>query len=120
MDPPNAAGTAMERSVVMHKANVEKYMQFCAHACGCPSCCKARMRAAKNRMASIGANSTVVQAAFIKPITLGNSTPVNSAKERHTAMTSCVEKKTTARIIVHMTAGAGFGSLFRSVVPGGR
>merc|ERR1719224_48424 len=34
MDPPNTKGTAMERAVVIIMAYVEKYMQFCAHACG--------------------------------------------------------------------------------------
>merc|ERR1719272_2296794 len=54
----------MERAVVIIMAYVEKYMQFCAHACGCPSFCKARMRAAKKRIASMGVNSTVVQASL--------------------------------------------------------
>merc|ERR1719456_1631870 len=110
MLPPRSSGTRIDRIVVVHIAYVAANMQSCAHFWGCPSCCKALMRAARNKMESMGANSTVVAAAFITPTTVGNSVPVNSSYVRHAAMTSWVVKNTTAKIIVHITAGAGGGS----------
>jgi hypothetical protein len=113
-------GAAMAKSVVAHMENVAKNMHLCAQSCGCPSCWSARILAARKSTESIGAKSTVLAAAIMIPVVLGNSIPVNSDNDRQMAITSWIAKKNTANTIVQFTAGAGAGSAFTLVAPGGK